>query len=388
MMRQPTPVQPAARGPQSTPRSAPPPRLEAAGLIVRRDQRTVLHVPHLALHAGETLAIIGPNGAGKSTLLQALGLLLPPAAGDILLDGRPVRGYAAALAARRRMAMAFQEPLLFDTTVARNVASGLALRRLPRAEIERRVNRWLAALGIAHLARRQARTLSGGEAQRVSLARALALDPDVLLLDEPFAALDAATRAALLDDVERLLRRPGRAVAVVTHDRTEALRLADRIAVVLDGAIAQLGPPAAVFGSPATPAVAAFVGVETVLAGTVVAAAAGLLTVAVGPHRLTTAGELPVGHAVHVCLRPEDVALARAAPAGDVATSVRNHLPGTVSRLVPQGALVRVEVDCGVPVIASVTRPAVEELHLAPGVPVVAAVKASAIHLIPRDTSP
>jgi tungstate transport system ATP-binding protein len=357
--------------------------LEASGLIVQRDGRVVLKVPHLEVCAGETLAIIGPNGAGKSTLLQALGLLLPLASGDLLLDGRPVRGSAAALAARRRMAMAFQEPLLFDTTVAENVASGLRLRRLPRGAINERVDRWLTALGIAHLARRPARALSGGEAQRVSLARALALDPDLLLLDEPFAALDPATRAALLDEVERLLRRPGRAIVAVTHDRAEALRLADRVVVVLAGEIAQIGPPAAVFGNPATAAVAAFVGVETILAGVVAGAADGLLTVAVGGRRLATPGDLAVGRRVHVCIRPEDVALTRA-PAGGP-TSVRNHLAGSVVRLVPQGALVRVEIDCGAPLIALITRPSVDDLGLAPGVPVVAAVKASAIHLIPSN---
>jgi tungstate transport system ATP-binding protein len=281
------------------------------------------------------------------------------------------------------MAMAFQEPLLFDTTVAENVASGLRLRRLPRRASAERVERWLAALGIAHLARRPARALSGGEAQRVSLARALALDPDLLLLDEPFAALDPATRAALLDEVERLLRRPGRAIIAVTHDRAEALRLADRVAVVLAGEIAQIGPPAVVFGNPATAAVAAFVGVETILPGVVAGAADGLLTVAIGAHRLATPGDLSVGRRVHVCIRPEDVALARA-PAGGP-TSVRNHLAGSVVRLVPQGALVRVEIDCGAPLIALVTRPSVDDLGLAPGVSVVASIKASAIHLIPSN---
>jgi tungstate transport system ATP-binding protein len=362
--------------------SPAPPRLAARGVRVERDGRVVLRVPELTVPAEEVLVLIGPNGAGKSTLLQALGLLIPLADGTIHLDGRPVVGRAAALAARRRMAMAFQEPLLFDTTVAGNVAAGLRLHGHHRATIESRVAAWLDALGIAHLARRRASALSGGEAQRVSLARALALDPDILLLDEPFAALDAATRASLLSDVERLVRRPGRAVVIVTHDRAEALRLADRIAVVLDGQIAQIGAPAAVFGRPASLHVAEFVGVETILPGRVVATEAGLATVAVGPHRVVVPSPLPVGQRVHVCVRPEDIALAAPGPAESV-TSVRNHLPGVVSQVVPQGPIARVEIDAGVAVIAYVTGPSVDALQLRPGAPVVASVKATDIHLIP-----
>jgi molybdopterin-binding protein len=284
------------------------------------------------------------------------------------------------------MAMAFQEPLLFDTTVVAHVASGLRLHGQPRAVIDKRVAYWLDALAINHLASRPARTLSGGEAQRVSLARALALDPDILLLDEPFTALDATTRAALVNDVERLLRRPGRAIAVVTHDRTEALRLGDRVVVVLNGEVAQVGPAASVFGNPASAAVAAFVGVETILPGCIIAADDGLATVSVGPHHLTTPSDLPVGASVLACLRPEDVALTLA-PA-TTPTSIRNHIAGRVSRLMPEGAVVRVEIDCGLPLTALITRPSVDTLGLAPGIAVVASIKASAIHLIAHGSPP
>ena len=191
------------------------------------------------------LAVVGPNGAGKSTLVQVLALLERPARGEVLFDGAPASGNA--LPYRRRMAVVFQEPLLLDTTVESNVGSGLALRGVPVQEQRRRSTEWLERFGIAHLAKRSARTLSGGEAQRMSLARALVLEPEVLLLDEPFSALDQPTRAALIDDLDRVLMASRIATVFVTHDRSEALRLGDRIAVLMDGRMRQVGSPAEVF---------------------------------------------------------------------------------------------------------------------------------------------
>jgi tungstate transport system ATP-binding protein len=234
------------------------PHVQVSGLVVRRGGRVVLDVPSLELRRGEILALVGPNGAGKSTLVTALALLERPAAGTISLDGTPVDWRRGLLAARRRLAIVFQEPLLFDTTVAENVATGLKLRGIPRNEREPRVAAWLDQLGISHLAGRQARTLSGGEAQRTSLARALVLSPELLLLDEPFAALDAPTREALTDDLLPLLRETATTTVLVTHDRDEALELGDRIGVILDGRLAQVDRPESVMDSPASEAVAAF----------------------------------------------------------------------------------------------------------------------------------
>ena len=234
------------------------PHLRVDGLVVRRGGRVVLDVERLELRRGEILALVGPNGAGKSTLVTALALLERPAAGAIALDGAPVDWRRGLLAARRRLAIVFQEPLLFDTTVAENVATGLKLRGVPGSRRDPLVERWLGRLGIAHLARRQARTLSGGEAQRTSLARALVLSPELLLLDEPFAALDAPTREALTDDLLPLLRETATTTVLVTHDRDEALALGDRIGVILDGRLVQVDSPEAVVSAPANEAVAAF----------------------------------------------------------------------------------------------------------------------------------
>jgi molybdopterin-binding protein len=358
--------------------------LEAHGVRVRYGPRTVLEVDQLVVRRGETLALIGPNGAGKSTLLRILGLLERPAGGEVRLDGQPVEWGQDLLPARRRFASVFQEPLLVDASVERNVGLGLALRGVRRDQARERTTRWMARLGITHLAGRQARTLSGGEAQRTSLARAFAIGPDVLLLDEPFSALDPPTREDLLRDLLRILRETTVTTVFVTHDRNEALRLGDRVGVMLEGRLAQLGTPEVVFGRPASPEVARFVGLENLLPGRVAGADDGLLTVDTGALRVRVPGQLPVGRPVLVCVRPEDVVL-RPGAAAPVRDSALNHFSGRVAELVPVGTQVRVLVESGHPLIALVTRHSVQELPLALGSAVTVSFKASAVHLIERE---
>ncbi len=342
--------------------------------------RTVLDVPGLVVREGEVLAIIGPNGAGKSTLLRVLGLLETPERGSVAFRGTVARSAAERLAVRRRMASVFQDPLLCDTTVAANARLALAFRGVGRAEAERRARPWLERLGIAHLADRPARTISGGEEQRTSLARAFAAEPEVLLLDEPFAALDPPTREALLDELTALLGEAATTAIFVTHDRAEALRLGHRVAVLLDGRLAQIGRPEEVFGAPADEAVARLVGVENLLVGRVVGARDGLVEVDVGGHVVTVAGAARLGDEALVGLRPEDLLIE--APGSGRLTSARNRLAGAVLQVAPLGALYRIGVDCGVRLTAVVTRPAVEALGLAPGARVAVSFKATAAHLI------
>ncbi|MGI5837925.1 MAG: ATP-binding cassette domain-containing protein, partial [Chloroflexota bacterium] len=206
--------------------------VEVQDLVVKYAHRVVLEVPHLEIHEGEILSVIGPNGAGKSTLLHTLALLHLPASGTMRFAGQPVNQNSDLVELRRRMAVVFQEALLLDTTVMDNVLTGLRLRGgVSRSDAKERAYNWMKRFGVDHLAKRQARQLSGGEAQRVSLARAFVLQPELLLLDEPFAALDAPTRASLFEDFERVLRDSEVTTVFVTHDRTEAMRLGDRIAV-------------------------------------------------------------------------------------------------------------------------------------------------------------
>jgi molybdopterin-binding protein len=358
--------------------------LAAHDVTVEYAARTILKIDRLAVRRGETLALIGPNGAGKSTLLRVMGLLERPARGEIRLDGRPIAWGRDLLPARRRFASVFQEPLLADTTVERNVALGLALRHVPGDQARRRAGFWIDRFGITPLARRQARTLSGGEAQRTSLARAFAIEPDVLLLDEPFSALDPPTREDLLRDLQRVLRETAVTTVFVTHDRNEALRLGDRVGVMLEGRLAQLDTPEVVFGRPAGPDVARFVGVENLVPGRVARASDGLLAVDTGTLCVLVPGELAVGRPVMLCIRPEEVVL-QPGPTRSAPDSALNHFPGRVAELVPVGMQVRVLVECGRPLIALVTRRSVHDLSLQVGSEVTLSFKASAVHLIERE---
>jgi molybdopterin-binding protein len=339
-----------------------------------------LDVPALDVVAGEVLAIIGPNGSGKSTLLRVLGLLERPDSGRVLVGGRPVDARDA-LAERRRMATVFQEPLLADDTVAGNVALGLRFRGVAGDEIERRVTRWLARFGVGTLAARPARTLSGGEAQRVALARALVLEPEVLLLDEPFASLDQPSRTALIADLGAVLRQDRVTSVLVTHHRGEAQALADRVAVLLDGRLAQLDETARVFHAPASEAVARFVGVETIVTGRVLDRADGVTRVEVAGRTLQAAAAAEIGARVRLALRPEDVTLVLTDEA-EAHSSARNLLRGSITRITLTDAGVRVLVDCGFPLVATVTARSVHELGLVEGLAIGAMFKASALHLI------
>jgi tungstate transport system ATP-binding protein len=372
-----------------TPRAVPP-VLTMRDLVVERGGRAVLAIDAFAVHEGETVAVVGPNGAGKSTLLLALGTLIP-STGTLLFRGDLV-GPRDRLAYRRRLGLVLAAPLLLDTSVYENVAAGLRFRHVREAEIRRRTGDWLERLGVAHLASRHARQVSSGEAQRVSLARALVLEPDVLLLDEPFASVDAAMRTRLVDDLERVLRETRIACVIVTHDLEEAVRLGHGLAVVVDGRLRQLDRPERVLANPVDEAVAQFVGVETRLPGRVRSTRDGNAVVAFDGTSISVAGIAQPGREVLCCLRPEDITLrlpddgtALAASGGGDPAAV-NRIPGIIERIVPQGPIARVTVDCGTPLVAILTRASVRELGLVVGAAVVATFAPSSVHLIDRPT--
>ncbi len=231
--------------------------IEIRNLLIQRNGRDVLNIESLDIQRGETLAVVGPNGAGKSTLLLALAGLLKPAGGEIRFEGKPLNKLDE-LEYRRKISFVFQSPLLLDMTVEENVALGLKFRGAPKEAIKVQAAKWMKSLGVESLAARRASQLSGGEAQRVSLARAFVLNPELLLLDEPFAALDPPTRVKLLDDLSSLLAEDHRTAVFVTHNLNEAAKLSDRIAVIVEGRVRQVGTAKRIKRKPADETVRAF----------------------------------------------------------------------------------------------------------------------------------
>ncbi len=345
----------------------------------------VLNIPNLELREGEIFTIMGPNGSGKSTLLKVLGLLLRPTKGEMIFKGKMVEFGKNNLELRRQITLVFQETLLYDTTVEKNVASGLRFRHLPKRDIDRIIDKWLRALKIGHLKSRYAFTLSGGEAQRVSLARGLALEPAMLLLDEPFGNLDPIIKEELIEDLRIILRDSGIAVVFVTQDKEEALALSDRVAIIEKGRILQVGTPQEIFNYPANEAVAAMVGVETIIRGRVLQQEEGLVFIEVGEDRVIEAG-LPLprsiaGEEVLVCIRPEEVTILGEG-IGFRPSSARNRFRGEIKRITPWGVHYKVTLDCGFPLVAFLTKQSAQELSLSEGQFVTATFKATGVHVI------
>jgi len=222
------------------------------------DERPVLSVDHLQIERAEVLALVGPSGAGKSTLLRLLNFLEPPTTGRIrFLDHEFSAEQSMPLEYRRRVTTVFQRPLLLNRSVRANVNYGLGLRGQRDADDD--ITEALEQVGLAHLARQRARTLSGGEAQRVALARAIVLEPDVLLLDEPTANLDPYNIGMIEEIVSTLNKTRGTTIVLVTHNVFQAKRLADRVALMLEGRIVELTAVQTFFETPEDPRTLAFV---------------------------------------------------------------------------------------------------------------------------------
>jgi len=340
----------------------------------------VLDVPEFHVAAGERVALLGPSGSGKTTLMEVLGLLERPDAGMVSLGGAPadVRDRAT----RLRLAAVFQRPYLFKGTVAANVAYGLVCRGIGGGERERRVAAALEQVGLTGYAKRSALTLSGGEAQRVSLARALAVNPDVLLVDEPLASLDPLLKRQLTLEFARILEASGATVLWVTHDQDEALVVAERLALMRDGRIVTDGRADDVVGLPRDDWTAAFLGVEVTQRGVIGNVSEGVAAIAVGERATVYAvsSEAP-GTDVLFAVRPEDVVLFER-EVSIPATTARNRMRAIVVSCEARGATNRVILDAdGVRLAASVSRAGTRELGIAPGQRVTALFKASAVRV-------
>jgi molybdopterin-binding protein len=350
------------------------PLLSARGLQHSYHGKRVVDVDDFTIGAGEVVALLGANGAGKSTLFRLLLGLERPAAGEIRLNGRA--------------AGVFQRPYLFDGTVADNVGYGLYALKTEKAERERRIAALAEAFGLSNILNSRVHSLSGGETQRVALVRALVLQPDLLMLDEPSANLDASIQRQFRDDLLRNVRAHARAVLIITHDAGDAFGLADRIAVMENGRIIQQGAPDELLSNPETSFVASFSGAELLLNGSVTAVAEDLVHVALveggnmwaalPPGRQWT---IQRGARVHVAYRPEDVVLS--SPETSIELSARNAYRLRVQSVSGTGGLVRLRLAGQPSLAALITRTSCESLGLRPGREVIAHLKAAALRAFP-----
>ena len=344
-----------------------------ARLVVDRG-RFRLDLP-LDVATGEVVALLGPNGSGKTTALRALAGLITLSGGSIELDGTEIASAGHGLPPeRRRVGVVFQDYLLFPHLSAlENVAFGPRSAGTSRADARDRAMQWLARMGLAEIASNKPGRLSGGQAQRIALARALVTEPRLLLLDEPLAALDAGTRLTVRSDLRRHLAAFTGATVLVTHDPLDAMVLADRIVVIEAGHLVQDGSPAEIVRRPRTDYVARLAGLN-LYRGT--ADADGHVTLADGG--LLTVDDRVIGD-VFVAFPPSAVAVHRDRPSG----SPRNVWEVTVVGVEAHGERVRVELTGEPSVAAEITTGAAAELELLPGATVWVAVKATETHAYP-----
>jgi putative spermidine/putrescine transport system ATP-binding protein len=310
-------------------------KLELGGLTKRFDGVVAVDEVSLVIEDGEFVSLLGPSGCGKSTTLAMVAGLLAPDAGAIRIDGQDITGQPAY---RRNIGMVFQNYALFPhMTVRQNVAFGLRMRKVPKTDLAAQVSRALELVRLPHTASRYPRQLSGGEQQRIAVARALVIEPAILLLDEPLSNLDARLRDEMRIELRQIQRRVGITTVFVTHDQAEALAMSDRVAVMNRGRIMQVGAPAAIYDRPANEFVSSFIGQTNRTEGEVVGAADGYVTLALaGGARLRgvlTTGEPPTGR-VAALVRPEKISFAGKAPSG------YNQLPGRVEDSVFLGTVI------------------------------------------------
>jgi len=347
--------------------------LSARGLQQNYGGKRVVDVDEFAIQQGEVVALLGANGAGKSTLFRLLLGLEKPAAGEVQLNGRA--------------AGVFQRPYLFDGTVADNLGYGL-YGGVTRAQRRERVTALADSFALRDILDARVHSLSGGESQRVALVRALVLQPDVLMLDEPTATLDAPIKRQFRDDLLRTVRTHARSVLIITHDAADAFGVADRIAVMENGRIVQHGAPDELLANPETTFVASFSGAELLLNGSVTAVAEDLVHVALNEGGAIWAAlpsqrqwKIQRGARVHVAYRPEDVVLSSVEASTEL--SARNAYRLRVQSVSGTGGLVRLRLEGQPSLTALITRTSCESLGLRPGRDVVAHLKAAALRAFP-----
>ena len=355
--------------------------LETENLGQNFDGNFILHDVQLTIEKGEVLALIGPTGAGKTTLLRLLDLLENPTNGKIYFDNIDVtHSHQHRLAARRRMSYVQQKPIVFTMSVYDNIAYGLKLRHDNTKIMKQKVEYALELVGMTEYKYRQAKTLSGGETQRVAIARSLVVEPEVLFLDEPTANLDPVTTSKVEEVLSRIISEKRITVVMTTHDMSQGQRLARKIGVLINGKILQMGSPNEIFCSPSTKEVAEFVGVENILEGEIVEKDDRLVGITLNGKVVQAMSDYTIGEKVYVLIRPEDITFANKKDT----SSARNIFKGTITTLTNVGSLVRIQVDCGFPLFGVITTRSAEELNFSLGKEIYSSFKATALHVIKR----
>lgn len=328
---------------------------------------------NLEVKTNEYFIILGPSGSGKTLLLELIAGMWPSDSGRIYLDNQEITW---APLEKREVGFVYQNYMLFPhKTVFENIAFGLEMKKTGKSEIKLKVNEMMELFNIAHLADRLPRTLSGGEQQRTALARALIISPKVLLMDEPLSALDRKTRDDLMQFMKKMQRKFAITFIHVTHNFDEALMLADRIAIMKDGKISQVGTSTEIFRQPADKFVADFVGAENIFEGIAKKDGEKLTLIDTGNIAIYST-ELKRGP-VHITVRPEDIILSTK----KVETSARNVFKGKIIEIIDTGAIIKLTIDVGEPIVVFLTRQSFLDMELNIGKSVWTYFKATAVHV-------
>lgn len=328
---------------------------------------------NLKVEPGEYFIILGPTGAGKTILLESIAGLYPIKGGEIWLDGREVTSLEPE---KRGIGFVYQDYALFPHLLVKdNLTFGLKQRKHSKDELKQVVDSLAALFEITHLLDRKPETLSGGERQKVALARALAVNPQVLLLDEPLSALDPYTREGVQRELRRIHSQLQATIIHVTHDFEEAIALGDRIAVLGQGRVLQVGTPEQIFRQPSSEFVARFAMSRNVFSGEVGEGREGQALFRIGDQELEVVTELRGKW--HVSLRPEDILISRE----PLRSSARNCLRGTITQVEDRGSIIYLTVSTPLELVCLVTLHSFEEMKLAEGGEVYLTFKASAVHI-------
>jgi tungstate transport system ATP-binding protein len=359
---------------------------QISGLSKSYDKKGVLEDISLTIKQGEIFSILGPSGAGKTTLLRLLNCLEKPDNGSIYFNGTDLMKAKGKelLNLRRKMALVFQEGAVFNASVYDNVAYGLKVRGTADREIRQRVKKALEIVGLKGYAERNARTLSGGEKQRVTFAMAAVLEPEVLLFDEPTANLDPINQE-IINEIMLRINALGITMVFTTHKQEEALSLASRIAIINKGRFEQIGAPDEIFYRPATPFVARFVGAENILDGVVKSSS---IIAVKGIELEVPSAKARIGEKVIICIRPEEILLLRENIPRTRAYP--NIVKGRITQMSPHGkALIRLllKVEKGLTLKADVPRHVVRVMRLEVGKEVRASLKPESCHVIASPSS-